>query len=202
MVTAVVYKNELRHLPEKLKQERIQQTVQNTFNIIQSQIIRAATINLTETNFTLFCIEPNQMKQKEYSYPFINWQGSPVTNVFYKEGAKYRLYENDDYPVPFVQLTPKPMCSVKMGYELYSRYYQYPYYNRDHPFHVPLDFSHNIPGIPHKNLEDSPTVYLDAFFQLLNQAFPDLSLTISKERKSETDDIFETNCCPMYIVSW
>lgn len=188
-----ILKNELRSLPEKLKQKRIQQNIQNTFRLVQSQIIRSAKLNLTETNFTLFCLEPNEMQRPN---------SNMLRNVYRKEGANYKLTDTDDYSVPFIPLSVKPLCSVKMGYELYSRYYQYPNHSPDHPFYIPLDFSHNIPGISHKNLEDSPTVYLDTFFKILNQAFPDLSLTISKERTSKIDGLFESDCCPIYIVSW
>lgn len=198
--SAPMYRNELRHLPEKLKQERIQQTVQNTFLLIQHQIIQAAIKNTTATNFTLFCLEPNFMQ-------------SVVHSLFRKQGSTYTLLEQEEYDYQYnpnlqgtVKLIPlhvKPRCSVKDGYTLYNRHYKWEQpYSQGHPFYVPLDFSHNTPGLSYQNLEEDPLLYIQSFFQTLNQQFPDLSLEISHERKSEADGIFETDCCPVYTVSW
>ena len=192
-----VYRNELRHLPEKLKQERIQQTVQNTFALVQDQVMKAAIRNTTETNFTLFCLEPNRM-----------------SGMFRKQGATYRLVDPEDSmhsshmasrqdPEPLAQekrLSFKPRCLVKDGYELYNRYYSYPSWPPDHPYYVPLDFSHNTPYISYTNLEQEPILYIQQFFQRFNQHFPDLTLSISPQRIAE--GIFETDCCPVYTVSW
>jgi len=194
-----MYKNELRHLPEKLKQERIQETIQNTFNLIQHQIIQAAIRNESNTNFTLFCLEPNMMQKKAH-------------NLFRKQGSTYSLLEREEYDYQYnpklrtipelITLPIKPSCSVKDGYELYNRHYKFDQpYQPDHPFYVPLDFTaHSKPGIPRQNLEQEPILYVQQFFQVLNQHFPDISLDLSHERKS--DGIFETDCCPVYTVSW
>jgi hypothetical protein len=194
-----VYRNELRHLPEKLKQERIQQTVQNTFALVQDQVMKAAIRNTTETNFTLFCLEPNSM-----------------SGMFRKQGSTYRLVDPDDSEYselremysrhglePLAQekrLSVKPRCLAKDGYELYNRYYSYPSWSPDHPYYVPLDFSHHTPGISYTNLEQEPILYIQQFFQRFNQQFPDLTLSISQQRMAE--GIFETECCPVYTVSW
>ena len=195
---APMYRNELRHLPEKLKQERIQQTVQNTFLLIQHQIIQAAIHNTTSTNFTLFCLEPNFMQ-------------SVARTLFRTQGSTYALLEQEEYDyqynpnlqstVKLIPLQVKPRCSVKDGYTLYSRHYKWEQpYQPGHPFYVPLDFSHNTPGVTHPNLEEEPILYIQPFFQTLNKQFPDLSLDISHERKSV--GIFENDCCPIYTVSW
>ena len=198
VASAPMYRNELRHLPEKLKQERIQQTVQNTFLLIQHQIIQAAIRNTTSTNFTLFCLEPNYMQKG-------------ARTLFRTQGSTYALLEQEAYDykynphlkstVKLIPLQVKPRCSVKDGYTLYSRHYKWEMYEPDHPFYVPLVFSHT-PGLSYPNLEDDPLLYIQPFFQTLNRQFPDLSLEISHERKSNSDDIFETDCCPVYTVSW
>ncbi len=192
-----IYRNELRHLPEKMKQERIQETIHNTFILIQNQIMQAAIRNETETNFTLFCLEPNILQKQR--------------NIFRREGQTYKLIEQDEYqdiirmynPTPLRHLPIKPKCSVKDGYELYNRYYDYAQpYQPGHPYYVPLDFTaRNKQGIFRQNLEQEPVLYIQQFFQILNQQFPDLSLVISNERKG-SDGLFETECCPVYIVSW
>jgi len=213
---APIYKNELRHLPEKLKQERIQETIQNTFNLIQHQIIQAAIRNETDTHFTLFCLEPNMMQKK--TNLFHNQQGS--INLFRRQGSTYSLLDQEEYDyqlnqnlrtIPeLIKLPIKPRCSVKDGYELYNRHFQFTPINGpftqpqpNDPLYVPLDFTaHSKPGI-YQNLEQEPILYVQQFFQLLNQKFPDVSLVLSHERKSEeSEGIFETDCCPVYTVSW
>ena len=190
---SAIYRNELRHLPEKLKQERIQETIKNTFTLIQDQIMQAAIRNETETNFTLFCLEPNVI-QKQRNY------------LFRKEGATYKLIHQYEYQEmhynPLDPLEVKPRCLLKDGYELYNRHYEYSQpYPPDHPYYIHLDHSaRNKLGIFRQNLEQEPIVYIQQFFQVLNHYFPDLSLTILHERKGE--GIFETDCCPVYIVSW
>ena len=203
---APMYRNELRHLPEKLKQERILETVQNTFLLIQRQIIQAAMKNTTSTNFTLFCLEPNFMQ-------------NGARTLFRKQGSTYALLEQEEYDyqynpnlkstVKLIPLDVKPRCSVKVGYTLYSRHYHWETadsYPLDHPFYVPIDFTARgkAPGITYPNLEEDPHLYIQHFFQTLNQQFPDLSLDISHERKtdSKTEGIFENDCCPIYTVSW
>ena len=174
-----IYRNSLRHLPEKLKQERIKKSVEATFQIIQDQIIRVASANYTETNFTLFCNEPNKIQknmEQQSIYPFQN------------SGASYRISRQEELRNRPTLVYPKPKCSVKDGYELYSNpptLYRIPIYNYEKK--LPL-------------LEDDPHIYIQYFFQKLNMQFPDLSLQISHERNS--DGIFENDCCPVYIVSW
>jgi len=195
-----VYRNELRHLPEKLKQERIRETINNTFTLIQDQVMQSAIRNEHETNFTLFCLEPNLMQKK-------------MDNIYRKQGSTYVLLEPEEYqgmynenlhmyPPELVPLPVKPHCSVKDGYELYNRHggvtQPYP---PDHPYYIPLDFTATRkPGIARQNLEQEPILYVQQFFQLFNHHFPDLTLTISHDRTSE--GIFDKDCCPVYIVSW
>ncbi len=200
-----VYRNELRHLPEKLKQERIWETINNTFTVIQAQVMHTAIRNEHELNFTLFCREPNHM-----------------SHLFRKKGSTYRLLDPDDsdyvyltshnyqvshYPDDPMKL--KPRCSLKDGYELYNRFgYAQPYAS-GHPYYVSLDNTalqkHHlvtqIQGIPFQHLEQEPILYVQQFFQLFNQHFPDLTLVISHDRKM-SEGIFETDCCPNYRVSW
>lgn len=172
-----IYRNELRHLPEKLKQERIQKTAQDTFQLIETQIIQAASDNFTETNFTLFCKEPNRIQEQ--------WSHYGHRNCVYKnEGSTYRLCHKGESN-SLIPIYPKPRCSIKDGYSLYSR----PPSDEFDPTRAPMPL-----------LEDNPSVYIQHFFQKLNLKFPDLSLQISHERKSE--GIFENECCPIYIVSW
>jgi hypothetical protein len=188
-----IFRSDLRNIPEKLKQERIQETIQNTYTLVKGEIMRAATRNETETNFTLFCKEPNSM-----------------SHMFRKKGSTYHLLDTDDADYAYLsrygsysgpQPIMKSKCSIKDGYELYNRFYDYPNYDKSHPYYVPLDFTaRSKPGIFRQNLEQDPILYIQKFFQLLNYEFPDVSLTISHERKGE--GIFETDCCPVYIVSW
>lgn len=177
-VAQPIYRNELRHLPEKLKQERIQKTVQDTIHLVQIQIIQAASSNVTETNFTLFCNEPNRMQD-------ISHNGG--RDLFVNQGSNYRLIKAGEYPSnSLVPIYPKPCCRIKDGYDLYS---------------IPPQVRTRNPYYPEAPiLEEDPVIYIQHFFQKLNMQFPDLSLQISHERKSE--GIFENECCPVYIVSW
>jgi len=195
-----IYRNELRHLPEKMKRERIKETIYNTFLLIQDQVMQAAIRNERQTNFTLFCIEPNDM-----SY------------LFRMKGATYYLVAHNDTDYEYLYrykpqpelLFMKPRCLVKDGYELYNRHYQFPQHSPDYPYPIPLDFtSRNKVRGKVSHLEQEPILYVQQFFQLFNQQFPDLTLAIlhdtDKDIYEEVDSkhIFENDCCPLYIVSW
>ena len=144
------YKHSLRHIPEKMRQEHIQQTAQFVFLEIQTKMLIDASENRTETNFTLFCLEPN-LEQERYRLllPY-----------------EIRLYVQPIYP--------KTECNVKEGYELYSRY--------------------------KTKLMDEPHVYIENFFHLLNDEFPYLRHSLSSETRGS--GLFDTECCPVYTVSW
>ncbi len=171
------YRNELRHLPEKLKQERIQQTVKNTFLRIKNQIVQIASENKTETNFTLYCTEPNNAYKAH-------------GGIFKNNGPTYKLASLKEAEIynHLIPIYPRPMCNSKDGYEIYRNHYSYGLHMR-------------LGQQPDGSLEDEPSIYIQNFFHQLNQAFPDITLTLSQERKSK-DGIFETECCPIYIVSW
>ena len=163
-----IYKHTLRHVPEKLRHERTLQEVQQTVLQVTQQILKDAEYN-TETNFTLFCLEPNH-EQDRYEQ-----QG---LSLFEKKGMKYQLSPNETMHLPSLdKIHPKPYCSIQDGYELYRRKY------RD----VTKEYEPQI-------------ISIQWFFQSFNQQFPDLDLTISHKRLSM--GIFQTDCCPIYTVSW
>lgn len=160
-----IYRHSLRHLPEKLRQERIQQTTHATFLEVKQQIFMDASQNRNETSFTLFCLEPNQEQDRMEQEGFC---------LFQKENQKYRLSLPEEMHLRTQYIQPKPECNPKDGYELYNRY--------------------------RTKLEDDPLVYIQHFFILLNYQFPDVTLTLSHERKGT--GLFESECCPIYTVSW
>jgi hypothetical protein len=167
-VVEPIYAHSLRHVPEKLRQERVLQEVQTKVKHI-TQVILNEAAQQTETNFTLFCIEPN-----DYS------------SAFQDAGDKYTLPEIGKQPYSRRVIDPKPKCSIKDGYELYRR----------------SRFHHNTRIDPYPLDYDTPLVSIQLFFQYFNQQFPDLRLRILHERIAKTPTLFETDCCPVYIVSW
>ncbi len=165
--TEPIYAHSLRHLPEKLRQERTLEEVKIRVEQIKQQVLNAAA-SQTDTNFTLFCVEPND-----------------APSQFETKGPRYTLLEQVSYHsgIPYPLLNPKPKCSLKDGYALYRRNTQLPY--------------------------DTPLVSIQLFFHYFNQQFPDLRLSIVNERNANRvrdpyygDTIFETDCCPIYTVSW
>jgi len=176
--TEPIYAHSLRHIPEKLRQERVLQEVKNRLEQVTQQIFQDA-VHQTETNFTLFCDEPNH-------YP----------SLFEYNGNKYSLPElGEPNKTPFnygyqQMIYPKPKCSLKDGYELYRRSKMTHNTRIDSKQFPPLDY-------------DKPIVSIEMFFQYFNQRFPDLRLTIVHRRISNTHEpIFDTDCCPIYTVSW
>lgn len=178
-----IYRDMLRSLPEKMRQERIQSTVQQRVAEVREQIIQAAQNNQTETTFTLFCLEPDYNKpEKGRSYPIGDIH---TVNLFQKDGPRYRFSETwNELTTPTEKILPRPMGNSKIGYELYSRNIE--------------ATSGNV--VIHKRLEANPVLYISEFFKYLNQQFPDLTLSISSNKPS--DGLFENNCCPLYTVSW
>jgi hypothetical protein len=189
MLTSVsaLYRSELRFLPEKLRQERIQQTVLSVVKRIQDQVIRTASDNHTHYLFTLFCLEPN-IAQEIYEIG--------GRSLFQPYGSKYKLS-----PSPLERLSymiqPRPRCENKYGYELYQKwgYYNQPGYDKTKRFNEMIQKEWPI-----QPLEDVPTLYIQHFFELFNREFPDIHLSISSHRPS--NGIFESECCPLYNVSW
>ena len=179
--TEPIYAHSLRHIPEKLRQERILHEVKTRLEQVTQVILHQAQ-HQTETNFTLFCHEPND-------YPY----------EFHKYGNIYTLSEVDKHRERTFNghepIYPKPKCSLKDGYELYRRSTINDQTNRYTPV-----------------LYDTPIVSIQMFFNYFNQQFPDLRLTILHERDANKkvydrsmgiiEPIFETDCCPLYIVSW
>jgi hypothetical protein len=163
--TEPIYAHTLRHLPEKLRQERTLEEVKTRVEQIKQLVLNSAA-SQTETNFTLFCLEPND-----------------IPYMFESKGSHYRLIEPSNYQggTPYPLLHPKPKSLLKDGYTLYRRYTPLPY--------------------------DTPLVSIQLFFHYFNQQFPDLRLSIVNERNANRqtqhgETIFETDCCPLYTVSW
>lgn len=197
-----MYRNELRHLPEKLRQERIQLTLAEMVKAQQYQIIQAASANRTEYSFTLFCLEPN-----------IAQSGSTIS-LYQPYGDKYLLSPSNALGQLNSPILPRPRCEAKYGYELYQKWNQYTQFHRNYnqdrtrynemmvqasPFYVE-DVNIGMKHIPIQPLEDSPVVYIQRFFELFNQVFPDIHLEVSTHRPSQ--GIFDQECCPVYKVSW
>lgn len=187
---SALYRNELRFLPEKLRQARIQQTVLSLVTTIQDRVIRAASDNHTDYQFSLFCLEPN-IVQEAYS--------ARGVSLFQPYGAKYILSPPSGLgPLSYI-LQPRPRCENKYGYELYQKWGHYQsveMYDTDMK-----SFSTMIQTAwPIQPLEDSPTLYIQQFFERFNREFPDIRLDISSHRPSK--GIFESECCPIYNVSW
>ena len=182
-----IYAHSLRHIPEKLRQERLLQEVKTRLEEVTQQIFQDA-IQQTESNFTLFCDEPNdfyhayQINGQTYTLPQL---GEPNKTPF-NYGYQQMIY-------------PKPKCSIKDGYELYRR--------------SKMDHSTRMDPIKNPPLVyDTPIVSVEMFFQYFSQRFPDLRLNIVHRRMANRqiilygndphEPIFETDCCPIYTVSW
>jgi len=183
-----LYRNELRHLPEKLRQERIQSTLSSIVKTHEERIIQTASTNQTHYTFTLFCLEPNIA------------QSGSTTSLYQPYGDKYLLSPPNVFVPLSSPILPRPRCESKYGYELYQKWNQYTYfytnYNTDRTrYNEMLVQSHPI-----HPLEDSPVVYIQRFFELFNQVFPDIHLEVSTHRVSQ--GIFDQECCPVYNVSW
>ncbi len=176
LVMALFYRETLRHLPEKFRQERIQATVTNRVAEISKQIIDAATNNQTETSFTLFCFEPDYKSDTYYE-----WN----RYLFQKDGERYRFSNTwKELHTPTEKIVPSPPGHPSIGYELYSRDIE----------------TYNGEVEIHNRLEDNPLIYLSHFFKQLDEQFPDLTVSISNDIPS--DGLFNTTCCPLYTVSW
>ncbi len=183
-----MYRNELRHLPEKLRQERIQLTLASKVKTITERVIQAASTNHTDYSFTLFCLEPNIA------------QSGSSDSLYQPYGDKYILLPNSMGPLKD-PILPRPRCEAKYGYELYQTWslYNNREYNTDR-----TRYNEMLQSVwPIEPLEDSPSVYIQRFFDRFNQVFPDIHLDISWQRPSHgVGNIFDQECCPVYNVSW
>lgn len=188
--TNAMYRNELRHLPEKLRQERIQQTVLLTFQRLQTLVIQTASLNRTDLQFSLYCLEPNIVQ-------------SVWTSLYQPYGVKYILSPLKAMRELVYPILPRPRCENKYGYELYQKWNDYARYlyiqsqDEEKMKRYNQMMENHYPGTP---LEDSPLVYIQRFFELFNRVFPDIHLEVSSYRPSQ--GIFDQECCPIYNVSW
>ena len=189
------YKDTLRSLPNKLKQERIHATVQAKVDFIQYWILEEASNNRTSLNFTLFCFDPNLQYRVTESYKANNgysyqdrygleqFPGQSLYDIerpqypyyaYQRDGPRYRLSTEHDRHIKTELIYPRPYCHPKKGYELYQR-------------------THGKP-------EDTPQAYAGLFFQILNARFPDIHLAVSDKRPSE--GLYDADCCPLFTLSW
>jgi hypothetical protein len=198
------YKDTLRQLPNKLRQERIHATVQQEVGRLEHKILEEAGHNQTEVIFTLFCMDPNlQYRETELSLKV-----NTVNGVSHRgKGYDYKEYVSQ-------QKFP--------GQSLYEiEYIQYPYYayqrdgkryrhSTEHDRHIQTELIYPRPTCNpthgyelyqrSRKLEDTPQAYTAIFFLLLNNLFPDLHMTVTDKRPSE--GLYDADCCPLYTVSW
>ena len=184
------YKDTLRSLPNKLKQERIHATVQQEVDLIEKYILLEASLNHTFLNFTLFCIDPNRQYREQLLWnkhmgripkglirePHYTMEDGYITGryTYQRDGPRYRFSTNEELEKETELIYPRPYCHPKQGYELYQR--------------------------THVKLEDTPQAYASLFFQILNARFPDLHLAVSDKRPSE--GLYDADCCPLFTLSW
>jgi hypothetical protein len=184
------YQASLRHLPVKLREQRILSKVQQDVHMIQNMMIDEASNNRTLLNFTLYCIDPNRQYREallwnnhlgrvpnglirvpHYSIPMSYGIGH---YEYQRQGPRYRYSSNEERELKTELIEPRPYCNPKHGHELYQRL--------------------------HGKLEDSHQSYTTLFFQKLNAIFPDIELTVSNNRPS--DGLYDSDCCPLFTVSW
>jgi hypothetical protein len=188
------YKDTLRQLPNKLRQERIHAAVRQEVDRLEHKILEEAGHNKTEVNFTLFCMDPNLQYREHQLYDKYlgripeNLVRNPSYSiippylpiwyyVYQREGMRYRFSTNEEIERETELIYPRPTCNPTHGYELYRR----------------------NPGTMGP-LEDTPQAYTAIFFLLLNNLFPDLHMTVTDKRPSE--GLYDADCCPLYTVSW
>ena len=183
------YKDTLRQLPEKTRQQRIHATVQTEVDLVHSKILDHATNNQTNINFTLFCLDPNRQYRENILYNkylgrvpegllrdphySIDYGYARGYYPYQREGPRYRFATNEEREKETELIYPRPYCDPKHGYELYQKM---------------------------QKLEDTPQVYTALFFKKLNMIFPDLPLTVSDKRPSE--GLYDADCCPLFTLSW
>jgi len=110
-----IYKHSLRHLPEKIRQEQIDQTVQMRFHQIEGQILQDASNGKNQTTFTLFCLEPNEVHESKFT------KGMQIL-LYYPYGNTY--LRSKDLIIGWNKqpewIHPKPRCTLKDAYGLYQ----------------------------------------------------------------------------------
>jgi hypothetical protein len=182
------YQETLRQLPEKLRQERIHERIQQKVQFIQHVIVEEAYNNRTQLNFTLFCFDPNLQYRDTVNHGYQRFReefpGQSLLDIqdtggrpyyaYQRDGPRYRSSSELDQHIKTDLIVPRPYCHAKHGYELYQRLYG--------------------------KLEDSPQAYATLFFQKLNRLFPDIHLAVSNHRPSEGP--YDSDCCPLFTVSW
>jgi hypothetical protein len=182
------YKEMLRQLPEKLRQQRIHAKVQTEVDLVHDKILEHAANNQTYINFTLFCLDPNRQYREhnlwnQYLGRIPEGLRVPHYSIDYgyslgyypykRDGPRYRFLTKEEREKETELIHPRPYCEPKHGYILYQR---------------------------RQKLEDTPEVYTALFFKKLNNIFPDLPLTVSDKRPSE--GLYDADCCPLFTVSW
>lgn len=178
-------------MPNKLRQERIHDAVQQEVGRLKHKILEEAGHNKTEVNFTLFCIDPNLQYRENQLYnkymgripgnliriPYSIIPAIPMGYVYQRDGSHYRFsstnLETSEIERETELIYPRPTCNPIHGYELYQRT---------------------------QKLEDTPQTYTAIFFLFLNNLFPDLHMNVVDKRPSE--GLYDADCCPMYTVSW
>ncbi len=133
--------------------------------------------NPRSLNFTLFCVDPNRHYRQFHPGP--PYYSIPLTYglgyyEYQRQGPRYRYATYEERYQETELIEPRPYCEPKHGYELYQRLYG--------------------------QLEGSPQQYATLFFQKLNELFPYLHLAVSNHRPSE--GLYESDCCPLFLVSW
>ena len=198
------YKDTLRQLPNKLRQERIHAAVRSKVDFIQYWILQEASNNRTTLNFTLYCFDPNlQYRDTEQAL-----EGHTINGVHYR-GKMYNYQEHvsrEKFPGQDLYEIEHP----QYHYYAYQRDGQRYRHSTEHDRHIKTEVIYPRPTCNPKQgyelyqrtqkLEDTPQAYTAIFFLLLNNNFPDLHLSVSNRRPSE--GLYDADCCPMYTVSW
>jgi hypothetical protein len=147
--------------------------IQQDLNQIQEKL------NLHRSvNFTLYCVDPN--RQYRENHPGPPYYGIPLTYglggyyEYQRDGPRYRYATYEERFMETELIEPRPYCEPNHGYNLYQRLYG--------------------------NLDDTPQAYTYLFFQKLNTRFPNIRLTVSNHRPSE--GLYDSDCCPLFTVSW
>lgn len=199
------YRETLRELPDKLRQQRIYTTVKTKVDFIQYRIVEEASNNRTNLNFTLYCFDPNlQYRETEESLKEniingLHYTGKIYTyqdSIIQQKFPGQSLYEiQNTYGRPYYAYQrdgPRYRHSTEHDQHIKTELiYPRPYCNAKHGYEL---YQRNV------KLEDTPQAYASLFFQILNTLFPDIHLSVSNKRPSE--GLYDSDCCPLFTVSW
>jgi hypothetical protein len=199
------YKDTLRQLPNKLRQERIHAAVKSKVDFIQYRILEEASNNQTTLNFTLYCFDPNlQYRETELSLNYHTVNGATHRGKVYdyKEYVSQEKFPGQSlYEIEYIQQYP---------YYAYQRDGMRYRHSTEHDRHIQTELIYPRPTCNPRHgyelyqrtrkLEDTPQAYTAIFFLLLNNLFPDLHMTVTDKRPSE--GLYDADCCPLYTVSW